>query len=338
LCSGLDGPRFLDEGRKKVKSNRESKSRGLRSLVALVLVLTTLLGMVTSLSADPPVPKPPEITKATSRTHMRIPESVRFTVTVRNPGAPDNEATWRSVRVWDEIDPAFRIEKVSVTPNADDVSITGNIVWVKFNRLEPGESFVVTIDCTLVGPVEPGEVLENMATLRYEDDEGKEQTPIDSNVVRIIVTTCTWKPPQVVKTADNKHCLRLGDSVRFTIVVSNFTPPWNFATWYNVQVIDDIDPALRIDKVEVTPPADDVTITGNRVVVTFNTLAPGDSYVITIDATLIGPVDSGHIILNKAVVEFQDKLGNPQPPWESEVVRVCTKMRIYLPIIRRIWP
>ena len=117
-----------------------------------------------------------------------------FTITVANPSKPENQATWRSVRVWDEIDPAFRIDKVEVVPPADEVTITGNIVWVKVNRLKPGESFVVTIDCTLVGPAKPGDVLENKATLRYDDPEGSEQDPIDSNIVRIKVVSRIWLP------------------------------------------------------------------------------------------------------------------------------------------------
>jgi fimbrial isopeptide formation D2 family protein len=318
-----------------VKSNRNGQSvwRGPQTLVAAGLALAMLLAMVMTLSAQPMTAKLPEISKKANLTHMRIGETIRFTIAVRNLSPPDNQATWRSVRVLDEIDPAFGIDKVDVTPASAEVSVTGNVVWVKFDRLEPGDSFVVTIDCTLVGPAQPGEVIDNVATLRYKDLEGKEQTPIDSGAIRIVITTWTWKPPQLVKTANSKHCLTLGDSVRFTIAMSNFTPPWNFATWYQVQVVDDIDPLLRIDDVRVTPLADDVRITSNKVVVTFNTLAPGASYVISIDATLIGPIDPNYVILNKAVAHYQDEMGNPQPPWESDLARVCTRLEIYLPIM-----
>lgn len=320
-----------------MKSNKKRRfsSTGLQASVAMVLVLAMLLGTAMTLSAKPPLWQVPEFTKETSRTHMRIGETVRFTITVRNPGPPANQAVWEAVRVWDQIDPAFRIDRVNVTPQADDMNVTNNLVWVEFDRLQPGESFVVTIDCTLVGPIATGSIVGNSAALTYEDPDGLAQQPICSGAVKIVVTTCTWKPPQLIKTADNKRCLAIGDSLRYTIVVANFIPPWNHATWYNMRISDDIDPALRIDNVSVDPPADDVTITGNTVVVTFDTLAPGESYEINIDVTLVGPVGRGKFILNRAIAHYLDVAGNPQPPWESDLVRVCTHMEIYLPIIRQ---
>jgi len=121
-------------------------------------------------------------------------------------------------------------------------------------------------------------------------------------------TPPTWIPPRIHKSANTDE-LMLGDPVTFTIVVQNN----DGATWYNVRVTDDVDPALRIDSASSTRGT--VTITGQQVVVDGGiTLAPGDQFVITVNCTLIGPVVEGQVITNTARLEYTDEGGNPQPP------------------------
>lgn len=107
--------------------------------------------------------------------------------------------------------------------------------------------------------------------------------------------------------------LKLYDTVRFTIVVQNPGDPATDATWYNVTVTDNVDPVLQIDAVATTMGT--YTKTDHQVVVDGGiTLAAGDSFVITIDCTLIGPVTPGQVILNTATLEYTDDENNPQPP------------------------
>jgi len=121
-------------------------------------------------------------------------------------------------------------------------------------------------------------------------------------------TPPTWVPPAIFKSA-NTHKIKVGDPVTFTIVVHNN----NQATWYNVRVTDNVDPALRIDTASSTRGT--VTISGQRVVVDGGiTLAPSEQFVITINCTLIGPVELGQILINIATLEYSDENGDPQEP------------------------
>ena len=121
----------------------------------------------------------------------------------------------------------------------------------------------------------------------------------------------SWVPPEIYKLSTQDQMF-VGDQVRFTITVANPSPEAG-VTWLNVQVTDVISPELQIDSVVVTPPADDVTITDNTVVVTVNSLAATESFIITIDCTLLPPGDRGEVIVNEASVEYKDPGGNLKP-------------------------
>ncbi len=102
---------------------------------------------------------------------MAVGQQVRFSVVVLNPDE-SNQAEWRDVTITDEIDPAFRIDSVSVDPQASDVRTDGNRVVVEYGNLAPGEGFEVVIRCTLVGPAQPGDELVNRAKLTFKDEAG----------------------------------------------------------------------------------------------------------------------------------------------------------------------
>lgn len=156
-------------------------------LVLAVVLLQVALAVVVAQEAPPPTWKPPEIYKTADRQQLKVGESVRFTIIVRNPGTPGVDASWYSVRVTDDVDPALRIDAVSTTRGS--YTISGQRVVVDGGiTLAPGEQFSITIDCTLVGPIEEGQVLINDATLEYEDEEGNPQPPIDvDEPVEIII-------------------------------------------------------------------------------------------------------------------------------------------------------
>ena len=152
----------------------------------------------------------------------------------------------------------------------------------------------------------------------------------------------TWQAPGIVKTADKSE-MWYGDQVQFTITVINPSPPDNQATWLDVQITDEIDPAFRIDNVRVefrrggsVYDAHKPTNDDNTVSVEVDALAPGESVVITIDCTLVGAgILPGECIENKAVLQFSDPEGDPQPAIESEPVQVCLPHGIFIPQVFR---
>lgn len=131
-------------------------------------------------------------------------------------------------------------------------------------------------------------------------------------------TPPTWVPPEVVKFAD-VPCCDPGETVTFTIVVTNpGTPP--AATWYNVRVTDPIDPIFEI--VSATSTMGTATIDGatNTVIVNGGiTLAPQQSFVVTIVVRLVGTIPpGGTVIINDAYVEYTDPDGQSWGPIRAE--------------------
>jgi fimbrial isopeptide formation D2 family protein len=147
----------------------------------------------------------------------------------------------------------------------------------------------------------------------------------------------TWTPPEIVKVANKTH-LAIGDQVRFTVTVTNPaspTPPQVAVTWYQVHATDVISPELHIDNVGATGSYSSVSIVGHSVMVTANTLTPGQFFVVTIDCTLVGPAEPGSSITNRAMVDYQTETGDPGVPVSSELVTINVLHRYFLPIAPR---
>jgi fimbrial isopeptide formation D2 family protein len=160
-----------------------------RQIVAMVAVVVVLLSVMlpAAMAQEPPTFIPPEIYKDVDDPVVAVGDRVTFTIAIVNPGDPATDATWYNLVVTDVVDPALRIDGASSTRGT--VTITGQVVRVNGGMtLAPGEEFVITIRCTLVGEVTPGQVLINTATLEYTDDEDNPQPPIDvDEPVEIII-------------------------------------------------------------------------------------------------------------------------------------------------------
>jgi hypothetical protein len=141
--------------------------------------------------------EPPTIGKIGSATQLPLGAPIRFTLTVYSSGWP-NEGIWTDVVVVDVVDSAFRIDAVTVPPSVI-YTPQGNVVTLAKTSLVPGESFVATIDCTLVGPAQPGNVLANQATLAYDDAYGVPQPAIPSEIVQITVSPYSLFLPLIMR-------------------------------------------------------------------------------------------------------------------------------------------
>lgn len=164
-----------------------------RALLIWTLLLTMLLTLAPAAGAQGPTPTPPTWTppmiyKYADVTCCDPNGQVEFTITVTNPG----NATWYNVRVTDQIDPHLRIDAVTTTLGT--ATITGNTVVVNGTiTLPPGNSFVITIVCTVLS-FPPSEEIYNTASVEYTDPDGHPWGPIRVSVP-VKIVPCT--PPVI---------------------------------------------------------------------------------------------------------------------------------------------
>lgn len=316
----------------------------LRALAVLLVAFMVLLAMILPIAGGPPTLSPPEITKRASKEAVSLGEQVKFTIAVVNPN-DENRAEWIAIRVTDEIDPAFRIDSVTLDPPSGDVEIDGNRVLVKVASLAPGESFQVTIRCTLVGPAEPGDTLENEAKLSYKDEAGDPQPSVWSDPVEIRVVEPPSQTLEIVKEV-SPDCVDVGLPVRFTVTVANPSQAAQTATWYKLLITDEIDEVLRIDQVttnqsfsgesgasaRILEPGVGM---GGRVAIEIDELKPGESLVITIDCTLMSIPSPWRLVTNQAKLEYEDAAGKAQSPVLSDRVTVGARTCGFIPLSAR---
>jgi hypothetical protein len=155
----------------------------------------------------------------------------------------------------------------------------------------------------------------------------------------------TLTRPKVAKIAiPEPDSLALGDTVRFFIIVENpakATPPEIVADWYQVQASDVVSSALEIDTVNSNivgyqgeEPV--MQITDNTVVVTVDLLQPGDYFIFQIVCTVVGPLETGMVIVNQAAVDYEDSEGKEQETIYSDPVEIPVDYYpVILPLIMR---
>lgn len=142
--------------------------------------------------------------------------------------------------------------------------------------------------------------------------------------------------PAIYKTLGGETLFGLNDKVEFTVIVGNEldpSPPLQPQTWYNVRATDVLSPSLVIDTVEVRGSYDDYSVTGNTVVVTATTLAPGDWYAFDIHCTIASIPQPEPVITNTARLDFAYEGGEPEGSLISDPVVVTVLRRSFLPIV-----
>jgi hypothetical protein len=180
--------------------NRETlRCNSVRAILGVVLALGILLVTVVALSAAPPPPtwSRPSVAKVAlpEPDSLALGDTVRFLVIVENPAnptLPDVAVDWYKVQATDVVSSALEIDTVNsgiVVYQGEEpvMQTTDNTVVVTVDMLQPGDYFIFQIVGTVVGPLETGMVIVNLATVDYEDSEGSAGETIRSDPVMIPV-------------------------------------------------------------------------------------------------------------------------------------------------------
>lgn len=152
----------------------------------------------------------------------------------------------------------------------------------------------------------------------------------------------SWAPPEIYKYA-TKPALWVGDTITFLITVRNPPdPPPGYGvvvTWYDVAVSDVVSDSLSIIGYSIPDwqgQEPTITVTGNTVTATAAFMDPGDWFVLQIDCELVGPIDAGTYLTNRAsVVYYEDEAGDVGIAYDSDEVLIFVGHRLMLPLIMR---
>jgi hypothetical protein len=141
-------------------------------------------------------------------------------------------------------------------------------------------------------------------------------------------------PPTLIRPEVYKYAipeldsLKLGDTVRFFIVVENpeIAPPgYSVVDWHQVRATDIVSSVLEIDTedsgiVAYLGEEPLMEITDNTVEVTVDLLQPGDYFIFQFLCTVVGPLETGMDIVNRAAVDYEDSEGNQEETIYSDPV------------------
>jgi hypothetical protein len=155
----------------------------------------------------------------------------------------------------------------------------------------------------------------------------------------------TLTRPQVVKIAiPEPDSLTLGDTVSFVIIVenpANPTPPEVVVDWYQVEATDVVSSALEIDTdnsgitaFQGEEPV--MQIADNTVVVAVDLLRPGDYCIFQIVCTVVGPLETGMVIVNQAIVDYEDSEGSEEETIYSDPLEIPVDYYpLFLPFVAK---
>jgi len=138
--------------------------------------------------------------------------------------------------------------------------------------------------------------------------------------------------PAIYKMIGGGTIFGLGDQVEFRVTVANELSA-EAITWYNVRATDEVDPRLRVDGISVHGTYDTASLAHNTVVVTADSLLPGQYFWVDIYCTIVSGPGSDPIVANVAQLVFENEAGDPFGPLASDPVWIELVGRLFLPVV-----
>ena len=208
-------------------------------------------------------------------------EQFTYTIVVSNTG----NGTATGVKITDEIDSRLTII------DADGGTINNRTITWDNQTINSRASLTLTITVKLNEGVSIGTTIPNIVVVTDDSEEEK-----DDEDVTVTDSLITLKKEASVET------VKKGDFFYYTIRVSN---TGNSAE-NNLTITDDIPNKLSITEVNVPS---GVTYNENNNKLTFNiaTIAPEETYTITVYVEVTGDVKDKEVIDNTAILTYDDK-------------------------------
>ncbi|OUC07147.1 hypothetical protein RY27_16660, partial [Litorilinea aerophila] len=201
----------------------------------------------------------------------------------------------------------------TVTVHSPDVAPTpgnsGTIQWNLGNLQGQVQiTAVITSFVQNIGTNVDGQVRTNQAYLTYLDD-GQPYQFTDSDTVTVI------EPELNIAKGHSAggNAVRAGDLITYTVTVSHTSA--SSTTAYDVKIVDQIPDKFTLvpNSLQVSPPPASTFTTGQRISVTYASIAPiSPTIVITYVVSIDGDAEPSSLLTNTAVVSYTS-LPGPNP-------------------------
>lgn len=185
--------------------------------------------------------------------------------------------------------------------------------------LVPGASITCTASYTVASPDLAAGSITNSA---YAGGSFA-GNPVTSNADQ--ATAVAVSDPAVTKTVDPTTA-QMGDTVTYTLIVGNNGP----GPADNVTLADPVPAFLNISTVSVVPAGPTVSTAGNTVTVTFGTIAPGNTFTVTI-TTVVNSLGAPPGGTNTATVTTTSNDADPANSTSSVSVGIIVVSRLAAP-------
>ena len=140
-------------------------------------------------------------------------DRIKYTITFRNM----SDREMYNVKITDQLPPYLNVIATSITPFPQQGESLAD--GISIGRVAPGASKTLTFAATVTDDVSEDIVNRAFADFNFRDEKGREQTA--STPITSVTTTVENVGITVTKTASKNYITTNGESVEFTITVTN---------------------------------------------------------------------------------------------------------------------
>ena len=242
-----------------------------------------------------------------------IGETVQYTISADLP-----LATARAVWVNDTLPNGLRFENSSVnitgagTLSSVTITATGptSIKWY-FGDVNNSENKDIQIkfNATVLNVISSydGQIIgRNSVALSWKNYLNQRKTTPSSTSSRIRIR----EPDLQIAKSANRTTAQIGDTVQYTLLVSN-SPPSNRPA-YDAVIADLIPPEFALGSYSSAPPANAITVAGQNISWLYDVIPLGSYVTLKYNATLISSIVVNDTVRNNATVNWTSTSG-PNP-------------------------